>query len=219
MKFRLRLLKYAILFARRRVVAGSVARRESLKHLRDVNQDRALTWLGHANLVPDDATRDISAMSIAAVFQWNRLDSGAFYVSPEPFLPSLMDTLPSFMALCAAFGAMEDWSFDQAWMEVAVEYMLQAALEQYLVLGVDGSDAVSESFAWGFLDELDPEKVFIEDEEDSEDDQMINAMFQRAGRKKQRMWTKMKEKHLRAVYNQPPFLSLCPAKGEEIRPR
>jgi hypothetical protein len=35
------------------------------------------------------------------------------------------------------------------WMHLATEWMLQACLEQYLVFGAHGADAIDEAFAWG----------------------------------------------------------------------
>jgi hypothetical protein len=71
----------------------------------------------------------------------------AFYGTPE--CPSLLDLLPTYMAVIAARNELNNSNLSTGLMELAAQFMLQACLEQYLVCGATGSDAIDEAFAWG----------------------------------------------------------------------
>lgn len=74
------------------------------------------------------------------------------------------------MALSAAYIAMQGSStVTRMWISLAARYMTQAALEQYLVYGEKGSQALLEAFAWGFDERL------VADEDS--DQWKTNAMF------------------------------------------
>jgi hypothetical protein len=72
----------------------------------------------------------------------------AFYGTPECL--SLLDLLPSFMAVIAARNELNNSNLSTGLMGLAAQFMLQACLEQYLVCGATGSDAIDEAFAWGY---------------------------------------------------------------------
>ena len=64
---------------------------------------------------------------------------------------SLLDTLPSFIALSAAqVASQEESSITEMWMRLAADYMAQAVAEQYLVYKSQRPDILQEAFAWGF---------------------------------------------------------------------
>lgn len=60
------------------------------------------------------------------------------------------------MALSASRAVLDcEFTITPRWMALACDFMLQAALEQYLLRGAKGSDAVTEAFAWGYIREKD----------------------------------------------------------------
>lgn len=78
----------------------------------------------------------------------NEAYEDAFYGTPESV--SLLDILPSFMAVIAARNELNNSNLSTGLMELAAQFMLQASLEQYLVRGATGCDAIDEAFAWGY---------------------------------------------------------------------
>ena len=108
---------------------------------------------------------------------------------------SLLDTLPSFMALSAAQSVLQDRPITDIWMRLAAGFMAHAALEQHLVYGVPLSDAIRVAFAWGF----DAESTAQE----GSDDWQINAMF--LGQDEEVLgWNEIKDEHMEAVSFQSP---------------
>jgi len=116
--------------------------------------------------------------------------------APTPFYglqscPSLLDTLPGFMALSAAQISMHSSrTVTRMWMSLAARYMTQSALEQYLVYGEKGSEALMEAFAWGFDAELVAEE--------GTDEWETNAMFWDEDAELEG-WEDIRNAHLRAV--------------------
>ncbi len=75
-------------------------------------------------------------------------------------------------------------------MSLAARYMTQSALEQYLVYGEKGSEALMEAFAWGFDAELVAEE--------GTDEWETNAMFWDEDAELEG-WEDIRNAHLRAV--------------------
>lgn len=103
---------------------------------------------------------------------------------------SLIDTLPSFMALSAAQSVLQDRPITDVWMRLAAGYMAHSALEQSLRHDVPLSNTLQEAFAWGF----DPESTA----EEGSDEWQINAMFlgeddEISG------WSEIKNEHMRTL--------------------
>lgn len=67
-----------------------------------------------------------------------------------PICVSLQDTLPAFMALSAVHNSRHKDNITVPWMDLAARFMAQAALEQYVHYGANGSDVLLDAFAWGF---------------------------------------------------------------------
>lgn len=63
---------------------------------------------------------------------------------------ALRDILPLFMQVIAARNELNNSNLSTGLMELAAQFMLQASLEQYLVFGAVGCDAIDETFAWGY---------------------------------------------------------------------
>lgn len=92
----------------------------------------------------------------------------------------LMDTLPMFMKLNATvLNENPAWSLNAAWFELAAEYMLQAASEQYALGGATGLQALQQCFAWGPNEALK-----------STDDEELkaNIIFSVGGEETERLW-------------------------------
>lgn len=109
----------------------------------------------------------------------------------KPDSPSLLDSLPEFMALCAADHViLQGTQVTNVWMRLAADYMAQAVIEQFLVYGVQEIGVLHQAFSYGF----DGESVA---EEDS-DEFLINALF--FGEDKQvEGWDTIRDEHIRAV--------------------
>lgn len=104
---------------------------------------------------------------------------------------SLLDSLPSFMALSAVFQTTTNQTtITDTWMRLAAGFMAQAVIEQYLVYGSTGDDVLQEAFAWGFDAECTAEE--------GSDEWEINAMFWGEDQVVPR-WEEIRNAHLQAV--------------------
>jgi hypothetical protein len=93
---------------------------------------------------------------------------------------ALADLVPMFVSLSAARGEMHGEyaaNITRQWMELAGEFMLQAALEQCLVYGTSSSSKLREIFSWGWRPS--PTQVNWEDEI------RVNRMFCEEGRQQE----------------------------------
>lgn len=169
--FRQQLLQLVVLVTQRFRRCSATPIRSSLTALRAANQARARAWIGHVsrlptadyNVRPFDQALPISrtemeenrslmleALGIAAeddAYEDN------FYGTSE--CVGLLDLLPLFMRVSAACHTMFECPPTKKWMELAAGWMLQGCLEQYLIFGASGSDAIDEAFAWGPGEHLD----------------------------------------------------------------
>ncbi|KAI7238312.1 hypothetical protein KC330_g2662 [Hortaea werneckii] len=188
--FRLLLLKFTALFTQRLTRNPTTPPTSALAELRQSNQDRAREWIASEERIPsysyntrpfDDASafpsRDILERNRAHVLHGLNIPAedeayeDAHYGTPSCL--SLLDLLPLFMEVSAARQAMLAASMPESglteqWMQLACSFMLQACLEQYLVVGASGTDAIDEAFAWGLKQRGR--------EEDTNDE--INDMFE-----------------------------------------
>jgi hypothetical protein len=166
LRFRLLLLKFTSLFCHRFVRSAILPSDHMLHRLKEQNTLRALDWIRDSNRLPS-GDRDMSrwetrlpfapqaleyhrARSLAAVkFQPEGDRHGdAFYGTPASL--ALLDILPLFMSVIAARNELANSNLSLGLMDLAARFMLQACLEQYLIFGFDGSDAIDEAFAWGY---------------------------------------------------------------------
>ncbi|KAI7418146.1 hypothetical protein KC336_g9778 [Hortaea werneckii] len=169
--FRLLLLKLTALFTQRLTRNPTTPPTSALEELRQNNQDRAREWIASEERIPshgynikpfDDASafpsRDILERNRAHVLHGLNVPAedeayeDAHYGTPSCL--SLLDLLPLFMEVSAARQAMlaasvPESELTEQWMQLACSFMLQACLEQYLVVGASGTDAIDEAFAWG----------------------------------------------------------------------
>lgn len=166
LRFRLLLLKFATLFCQRLTLNATAPSPRALRELRDANHERARDWIGGFHSIPTlkydmshfetelplprpdlDANR-AHILNVLDVPAEDDAYDDAFYGTSASV--SMLDILPSFMSMVAARNELNNSTLNPALMHLIADYMLQACLEQYLVRGASGSDAIDEAFAWGF---------------------------------------------------------------------
>ncbi|KAK4540855.1 hypothetical protein LTR36_008797 [Oleoguttula mirabilis] len=224
--FRLQLLMLTTLFTQRLTRNPTTPPSPALKQLRATNKARALSWIGSAERMPSaayDTTLfdDLSSFPGIEELERNRahvlhkLDipaedeayEDAFYGTSS--CVSLLDLLPLFMELSAARNTMSNSSASGQWMRMASEFMLQAGLEQYLVTGAQGSDAVDEAFAWGYEEKAQHAGEGMEvDGQGTHNKRMdeVNDMFEDAAYETEvNGWRQLKEHYLALLF--PPSAS------------
>jgi hypothetical protein len=163
LRFRLLLLKFATLYSYRLIRAPIVPSKPALRHLRETNTSRAVTWIHSADRMPsskhnvsafeagsgpDQDSRRAQTLSTLNLPAEDEAYEDAFYGTPECL--ALLDLLPLFMSVIAARNELNNSNLSKGLMELAAQFMLQACLEQYLIRGANGCDAIDEAFAWGF---------------------------------------------------------------------
>lgn len=166
LKFRIKLLKLVTLFTQRLTHNPTTPSETSLESLRGSNLQRAWNWIRDTSNAPSasfsvdgfDAQLPIPAQELERnrALTLQELDIPAEDEESEELFygtsscVSLLDILPLFMEVSAARNAMNASNLSERWMNLASELMLQACLEQYLVVGAQGTDVVDEAFAWGY---------------------------------------------------------------------
>ncbi|KAI9787744.1 MAG: hypothetical protein M1839_000276 [Geoglossum umbratile] len=208
---RLHLLKFTTLFVHRLQRTPTTPPLPSLTQLRTKNHLRAAAWLSHHPPIastdpfftPFTTTSPQNNLPLPpATLHQNRQHVLTYHHPSQPYSPhygtpsslSLRDTLPQFMELSAYItSTYKSGRVNETWEKMAAEYMLQAALEAYLVYGEQGDGPLRECFAWGF-DESDEEGV------------LVNAMFWDEEEEVMQKWMGIRGEHLRAV--RPPLPSI-----------
>ena len=166
LRFRLLLLKFSTLFCHRFVRSAILPSLELLHRLKEENTSRALDWIRDSNRLPS-GDRDMSRWETRLPFAPHALEhhrarsleavklqregnrhGDVFYGTSASI--ALLDILPLFMRVIAARNELNYSNLTLGLMDLAARFMLQACLEQYLIFGADGSDAIDEAFAWGY---------------------------------------------------------------------
>jgi len=181
-QFRLRLLKFTIIFTKRAAPAETTPSVLELQKLRDRRQEQAQSFRSR-----DEDSMKLGLPELSEYLEPpNNLQikperfphqetnsfgpDSAASCRPTPPAISLLVTLPFFMALSAAHNDMMDEArITRVWMLLAAGYMAQAAMEQYLLYGTQRSEVLREAFAWGFDTECGAHP--------GSDQWRINAMF------------------------------------------
>lgn len=209
-RFRQQLLQLVALFTQRLTRNSTTPPRASLQALRENNQVRARRWIGSADRLPtagypvDPYDKELPLSSEA--LEENRASTllclGApaeddayedeLYGTKE--CVSLLDLLPLFIKIsaicCDEFGINPG----DNWKRLAREWMLQACLEQYLVFGAAGTDAIDEAFAWGYKEESTKENG-------EEQENQANSIFYNSDSGAEiRKWQGLKEEMLEELF-------------------
>lgn len=200
LQFRLRLLKFTVMFTKRSAPAETTPPGPVLQNLQHQRRKKALSFRSTNNdsaaLGLPDLTEYIAPLNIMEVKKEHvGHESNAGHITSEmhdhsrPTI-SLLDTIPLFMAVSAAQISTQEGTITDTWMRLAAGYMAQAVAEQYLVYGSQRQEVLQEAFSWGF----DPECSA----EEGTDDFQINAMFWGVDTVVDG-WDKVREEHTQAV--------------------
>ncbi|EME77826.1 uncharacterized protein MYCFIDRAFT_79086 [Pseudocercospora fijiensis CIRAD86] len=193
-RFRQQLLQLVTLVTQRLIKTSVTPPKASLQALRDRNKARAFEWIGR------DASRMPTADYDTAPFQnelplsIKKLEDNRAQLLDSLDIPcedhdyddaffgtnacvTLLDVLPLFMQVSARCHNIFDRNnFTPQWMQLAADWMMHACLEQYLICGQEGSDAIDEAFAWGFHERdmiADETNIRVSDDPfDSEHDEL-----------------------------------------------
>ncbi|KAG7008988.1 hypothetical protein G7Y79_00003g008560 [Physcia stellaris] len=188
---RLRLLKFTSLFCSRFASLTIRPSKKIIKRLRDSSTQRRKSS-NFGNRLADTIETEGAAQGVNTT---DSRDSGMrtstnIYGPDHPI--SLIDTLPSFMALSAAQSVLQKQPVSVLWMRLAAGYMAHAALEQSLLRGVRLTDAVKEAFAWSYDPDLSAEQ--------GTDEWAINAMFCDQEEEAEVLgWNDVKYEHIRTI--------------------
>ncbi|KAK4556398.1 hypothetical protein LTR86_006542 [Recurvomyces mirabilis] len=203
LRFRLMLLQFTTLFTQRLTSNRSTPSQTTLEQLRLANQTRARTWIGTAHRIPSSTYPTALYDNPHSFPTIDELDRNRAHVLHSLSIPaedeayedahygteaslSLLDILPSFMRISAARCTMSESFLTETSMQMLAEFCLQAAIEQYLVFGAEGTDTVDEAFAWGYKesspsrrheDGSAEEGEEEEEEEEEEQEDEVNDMF------------------------------------------
>lgn len=185
LKFRVKLLQLVTLFTQRLTRNPTTPSETSLTALRESDKERTQKWILRTNIIPSSSF-DVQSLDDQFPISSHELKSNRAHVLQELSIPaedghnedafygtlstvSLLDLLGLFMEVSAARNAMSASQLSERWMQLASEFMLQACLEQYLVVGTEGSDAIDMAFAWGYDNEANDELQHVSE---------INDMFE-----------------------------------------
>lgn len=177
LQFRLRLLKFVALYANRFSRSHANPSLATLQDLR--NRHKAVA---EASPLYNKLPHDLKATPLSDSLSLSRSEEkGGQSISRDNMkklkpelrrslaVPSLLDTLPEFMAMSAAQIVLQGGEVTDTWKTLATGYMVQAVLEQVLFYKAEVLNVIKQAFAWGFDSESTAE-------EDSDEFQ-INAMF------------------------------------------
>jgi hypothetical protein len=187
-RFRLRLVKFTTLFGHRLNPCMTTPPPSELQSLRQTHQRRAEEWW-------DSDSSESPTFSSNFDRQPARRTSPGSRSSVDS--TSLADLVPMFVALSAARSELQgsgSTNITRQWMELAGEFMLQAALEQCLVYGTHSSSKLREIFSWGWRPS--PEQVIWQDEP------RVNHMFCEEGRQQEvEGWAEIRREFVGMVSN------------------
>ena len=204
LRFRLRLLRFAVMFTNRWASSEAMPSASALKALRQKRRNQAGSFRSGGRGAPRSTLGlpDLTEyMTPPEMLETKRDDP---YCNADAALDrfthsqlrtatpqiSLLDTLPAFMALSAAQIALQQGTVTDVWMDLAAGYMVQAVAEQYLVYESQRPEILQEAFAWGFDADCNAEE--------NSDEWQINAMF--FGEDEVvNGWDSVRDEHMRAV--------------------
>ena len=163
--FRLRLLKFTTLYGKRLTPCETTPPPAELQALRRRNRKRADGFYTDSS----DSSFQDSLLEQHIGKSEHRRSASRLRDSPES--TSLADLVPMFIGLSAARSRLMkggESGITETWMELAGEFMLQAALEQCLEYSSTSSLKLREIFSWGWRPS--PTKYW-------EDEESVNEMF------------------------------------------
>lgn len=189
------------MYTRRMVASETTPSKTALQKLSDQRRNQAITFRcveqNLASLPLIDLNENHAPRHKGPIKQQQSLrsrtrpDLSPSHGTSTPPPTSLLDSLPSFMALSAVFQTTTNQTtITDTWMRLAAGFMAQAVVEQYLVYGSTGDEVLQEAFAWGFDAECTAEE--------GSDEWEINAMFWGEDQVVPR-WEEIRDAHMQAV--------------------
>lgn len=160
--FRSRLLQFLLIFTHRLHHDETWTNESSLSELRDQNKSRGEYWVQRTDHSPAvspafDPQKEFP-LSDGALFE-NRNDLASAlnmprdqrrWVTDVAGTPSLHCLLPLFIELTAArVNLGDDWVPTSEWLDLAGQFMMQAAIDDYLRNGAYGQETLNTIFAFG----------------------------------------------------------------------
>jgi hypothetical protein len=171
LQVKLQILTVANLFFRRHIRSWWLPSGATLHGQRKRNTERAKNWMQcqtDSGIIALGGTGSlvVSKSSLAANRQDMMSHLSIPYCQSLPdlkFAISLLDILPEYMVLCK----MVPLSVRDNWMDEAVIFMLQSAIEQVLIYGKPIEDSADGAFAWDWagINEQLPEIIGCDDVE------------------------------------------------------
>tara|TARA_R110002003_G_scaffold702_4_gene21109 strand:- start:4435 stop:5427 length:993 start_codon:yes stop_codon:yes gene_type:complete len=160
--FRSRLLQFLLIFTHRLQHDETWTNEDSLNELRDQNKSRGEYWQQRTDHLPAlqrpfDPQRELPLSDGALFENRNNLASALSmpqdqrrWVTDVAGTPSLHCLLPLFIELTAARVNLDDsWMPTSEWLDLAGQFMMQAAIEDYLRNGAYGAETFNTIFAFG----------------------------------------------------------------------
>jgi hypothetical protein len=183
----LRLIKFTTLYSKRNVPCEVATPAPELEKLRRKHRRRAEDFY--------DSSSDSSFSE--SLFE-QRMSKSARRPAPKPRhdeeAVSLADLVPMFVGLSAARATLfedDKVSAHEGWMDLAGEFMLQAALEQCLEYSDCSGAKLREIFSWGW--KANPKQSW-------EDEQVVNEMFcDDEEMKENESWARIRSKYIDLV--------------------
>ena len=194
LQFRLRLLKFAILYTRRFVPDQNNIAALDLHRLRGQNHDRMATFSTQADPMLMDGPVSFPAEDLQpdpANFPDGRKERPPSRDARSSNQTPLLDIIPTFMTLSATQKQLQESSVTDTWMRLAAGFMAQAVAEQILIYQSQTPKILQEAFAWGF----DPGFEGVEGSEEW----LINAMFYGEENEPITEWERIRDEHKGAV--------------------
>jgi len=189
LQFRLRLLKFTALYTNRSTPSNISPPRFALELMVPQHQEHVNSFRKGDTIKGElGPLSPIEASATPAADNFTTADTSE---SIPSF--SLLDTLPSFMALSAAHISPQVPNITEIWMRLAAGYMAHAVAEQYLTYNSQRpeSQVLHEAFAyWG-----DPDL----DVQEGSDEWAINAMFFNEDNVVVAEWEDIRQEHMRAL--------------------
>ncbi|KAF2813699.1 uncharacterized protein BDZ99DRAFT_436124 [Mytilinidion resinicola] len=215
MASRLKLLEFVLLFTRRLDPEANLTTAASLEKTRKKNKGLA-AFMSSRDSFTSELLLPISfdphtdfPLSNHQLYD-NRLRLAAELGVSDPELwakeyygtsmcPSLYDLMTDFFCMTAAWAGVY-WTANNEWLELAGEWMLQAALEAYLIYGVSGEDLFRDIFSVG-CPPLDATRDGLEDEAVREAVDAMQTLFCEPENLQQELadWTEVRESYLLAL--------------------
>jgi hypothetical protein len=156
------LLQFLLIFTHRLQHGETWTNEDSLTELRDQNKNRGEYWQQRtehppALQQPFDTDRNFPLSDGALFENRNELASSLNmpldqrrYVADMAGTPSLHCLLPLFIELTAArVNLDDDWVPTSEWLDLAGQFMMHAAIDDYLRNGAFGPDTFNTIFAFG----------------------------------------------------------------------